>query len=102
MKDYIKDGLGVLTVGEVKDVEVFIEEPIASYVSERRWHESQQITRVERGIHFKLRVRVNDELARWVLGLGPSAMVVSPTELRDMVVSLASSVKNKNSQKKVA
>ena len=99
LKEYLKDGLGVLSTGEIHDIEIFVEEPIASYVSERRWHESQQITRIEGGIRMRLRVRVNDELVRWILGLGPSAIVVAPISLRDAVVAMAKEIQEKNSKR---
>lgn len=90
--EFLKDGIGVLRLGEIEDVHLKIREPIASYVSERRWHESQVITRVPDGIELKLRVRINDELARWVLGLGPDAEVIQPATLTDRVHSLASAI----------
>lgn len=74
--------------------------PIGSFVSERRWHDSQQITRVDGGIEFKMHVKINDELARWILGLGPSADVQAPAELREMVTSSALEIVEKYKMKK--
>jgi predicted DNA-binding transcriptional regulator YafY len=87
-----KDSFGVLTIGEVSAVELVITEPMASYISERKWHASQQMIRTEKGITLNLEVRVNDELARWVLGLGPSAKVVAPSELKQRVQELAKEI----------
>ena len=102
LKNYLKDGIGIMSAGDVQEVQIFIEEPIASYVSERRWHETQQIVRVHNGIELKLNVRVNDELARWVLGLGPSARIISPNQLREKILEMNEQIKINNSNKKVA
>ena len=48
---------------------------------------------------MRLRVRVNDELVRWILGLGPSAIVVAPISLRDAVVAMAKEIQEKNSKR---
>lgn len=99
LTEFLKDGIGVLRLGEVEDVHLKVREPIASYISERRWHESQVVTRVPDGIELKLRVRVNDELARWVLGLGPDAEVIKPSTLSDRVNALASAIVNRKKTK---
>lgn len=90
-----RDGLGVLNTGEVMAVEILVDGPIAAFVSERRWHETQQTLRTERGVRLKFNVRVNDELARWVLGLGPSATVLGPESLIEMVRVIAQEVVGK-------
>ena len=92
-----KDSFGVLTSGEVSEVKLEITEPIASYVAERKWHSSQQVVRTEKGITLGLEVRLNDELARWILGLGPAATVVEPKELKDLVKKLAKDISGKAS-----
>lgn len=92
VREFLRDGIGVLNIGDVRDVRLMIREPIASYVSERRWHESQSLTRTPEGVELRLKVRVNSELARWVLGLGPHAKVLEPAELRDEVLSLAQQI----------
>lgn len=84
-KEFLQGGIGVLTQGEVTDVEIEIAEPLASYVSERRWHGSQTVARTESGVRLRMRVRVNDELVRWVLGLGADAVVLRPESLRERV-----------------
>lgn len=90
-----KDSFGVLTSGEVDAVEIEISEPMASYVAERKWHASQQVIRTEKGIKFILEVRINDELARWVLGLGPSAKVKAPLSLQKRIKDLAQEISQK-------
>ncbi|MBC7458062.1 MAG: WYL domain-containing protein, partial [Bdellovibrionaceae bacterium] len=87
LKTYLKTSIGLLNSGLVKPVEIMITDPIASYVSERRWHDSQTVTRVADGIILRLNVSINDELVRWILGLGQSAIVNSPVELITMIES---------------
>jgi predicted DNA-binding transcriptional regulator YafY len=102
MGSYIKDNIGVLGTGEVSDIELLIEDPVASYISERRWHDTQQITRESNGVRLKMKVRVNDELVRWIMGLGAAAVVVSPDGLRKSVCEMAQKVMERNSVKKAA
>ncbi|MBN8542369.1 MAG: WYL domain-containing protein [Deltaproteobacteria bacterium] len=93
IEDFYKDDFGVLSSGEVAEVTIRITEPIASYVAERRWHHSQRTTRLnETMIELKLKVKINQELARWVLSLGPSAEVLSPSNLESEVLKLADGV----------
>ena len=94
-EEYFKDGIGVLGKGEPQLVELLISEPMASYVSERRWHDSQKIVRNPQGIVFTMTVRVNDELARWVMGLGDSAVVVTPLELAEKIKKQALAISKK-------
>jgi predicted DNA-binding transcriptional regulator YafY len=102
MKEYVKDSIGAFQSGEVKLIEVEIQDPIAAYVSERRWHESQILTRTPNGIVLKMQVRLNEELARWILSLGPAVQKVEPSELRDLVARLADQVAANLRGKKVA
>lgn len=102
LESFIKDNFGILNEGEVSDILIYVADPIGSFVSERRWHSSQQITRVEGGIHIKMRVKINDELARWILGLGPSAKVYEPQRLQSLVVELANQIVANNTGIKTA
>jgi len=99
LKDYLKDGIGVLNQGEIEEVQLLIADPIGSYVAERRWHDSQQTTRGTNGIRLKLNVRLNDELVRWILGLGPDAFVESPHSLRVRVQNMALAIAKANDLK---
>jgi len=100
IEDYIKDNFGILSSGTPAQIELFITDPIASYVSERRWHDSQQITRVDRGIQFRMYVNINDELIRWILGLGPAAKVISPLSLAQSVQDAAEAISQHYAAKK--
>ncbi len=96
-----KDPLAVYREGEIAKVEINIKEPIASYISERQWHPSQRSVRTASGVRLSLEVRVNDELVRWILGMGSNAEVIGPQKLREQmseeVQRLASSYNKKAS-----
>jgi predicted DNA-binding transcriptional regulator YafY len=94
-----RDSIGVFARGDAMPVEILVEGPIAAFVSERRWHESQQTIKSDRGVTLKLQVRINDELARWVLSLGPSATVVGPPQLTSLVEKMALEVAGKYRRK---
>lgn len=99
VEDFFKNSLGVFNHGHLSQVEILILEPLASYVSERRWHESQEVIRTRDGIRLKMNVMVNDELARWVLGLGSLATVVGPDNLKALVQSISKDVFEKYNKK---
>lgn len=80
-----KDSLAVYREGEVAKVEINIKEPMASYIAERQWHPSQRSVRTASGVRLTLEVRVNDELVRWILGMGSNAEVIGPTRLREQM-----------------
>lgn len=88
----IDSGIGVLQIGEIDEIEVQIKDPIASYVSERRWHKTQKIIRSQEGITLSMSVKVNDELARWVLSLGTHASVVKPEKLKAKVAEISEEI----------
>ncbi len=96
VREFLRDGIGVLNIGEIREIRLLLREPIASYVAERRWHESQSLTRTPEGVELKLKVRLNSELARWVLSFGPAADVLEPSELREQVIQLAQDIVNKS------
>lgn len=88
----IDSGIGVLQIGEIDEIEIQIKDPIASYVSERRWHKTQKIIRSQEGITLSMNVKVNDELARWVLSLGTHASVIKPDELKSKVAKISEEI----------
>ena len=88
LDNYFKNSFGVLNSGEVQKVELMIREPMASYVAERRWHESQWLVRHADGIHLKMEVKLNDEFVRWVLSLSPYFEIKSPKALADRALEI--------------
>lgn len=62
----------------------------ARVVSERRWHPSQEIEKVEEDgsvIVITLQLSALEDIARWILGFGSQAEVVAPRELRERVAA---------------
>lgn len=98
-KTFFDKALGVLNKGETESIQILIKEPIASYVAERKWHESQTIIRKADGLLMKLNVKINDELARWILSLGPSVTEIDPPRLRHMVCNMAEEISAINRRK---
>jgi predicted DNA-binding transcriptional regulator YafY len=94
-----KDSLAVYREGEIAKVEINIKEPMASYIAERQWHPSQRSVRTASGIRLSLEVRVNDELVRWILGMGSSAEVASPQKLREQMATEIERLSNSYTKK---
>lgn len=88
----IDSSIGILQMGEIDEIEIHVKEPIASYVSERRWHKTQKIIRSHGGITLSMTVKINDELARWVLSLGTHASVIKPDLLRAKVTQISEDI----------
>ncbi len=89
---FVDGGIGVLQVGDIDEVLIQVTEPMASYVSERRWHKSQNVIRNQEGIALTLKVKINDELARWVLSLGAHAKVIKPVLLREKIAVISEEI----------
>ena len=71
-------------------VSVRIRPPLASVVSETRWHPSQVLVQQDDGaVVLAARVPDLDEVARWVLASAPCAEVLEPSALADRVRELA-------------
>ena len=87
--EFFKSSFGSLNSGEPSEIELFIREPMATFVEERRLHASQSSVRKEGGVSFKMNVKINDELVRWVLSLGSSVVVLAPTSLREQCIQTA-------------
>lgn len=84
-----KNSLGVLNTGDIENVEILITGPVATYYSERRWHESQETLKTDTGVLLKLKIRVNDELVRFIIGMGPTAVVTKPESAKERVRQMA-------------
>ncbi|MHA7058667.1 helix-turn-helix transcriptional regulator [Aquimarina sp. M1] len=83
--EYYKDVIGV-TVSENVEPEFIkfrVDNRNAPYVITKPFHSSQQIvSQDERGATFSIRVRINFELERLILGFGDSIEVLEPKKLR--------------------
>lgn len=102
IEKYIQDQFGIYSDGETHEIKIEIFDPIASYVSERRWHDSQKIVRHGNKIEMSLKVKINDELARWILGFGSAAKVLNCIQLEDLIKQQALDILNRYNVKKSA
>lgn len=74
-----------------EDVELLFEPFAGRWVSEERWHPSQQVEVLPNGnVRFRARVPVTGDLVLWVLGYGGRVAVVEPASLRLAVAAEAS------------
>ncbi|HWB00111.1 MAG TPA: WYL domain-containing protein [Pirellulales bacterium] len=61
--------------------------PVARYVQESKWHESQQLTPQRDGsVIGEFRLSHTEEIKRWLLSFGCNAIVLEPDKLREEVV----------------
>jgi predicted DNA-binding transcriptional regulator YafY len=85
LEDYMGAAFGVVR-GKAEDIRIRFAPDVAGYVSEKHWHESQEITRQRDGsVIFSARVAVTEELVSWVMGWGAKAEVIGPESLRDQI-----------------
>lgn len=74
--------------GRPERVRVAFSPNVRTYVEERVWHASQQLSRRPDGwTELELHVAVNVELVTWILGFGPSAEVLEPQSLLERVAA---------------
>ena len=82
---YMQNSFGVMH-DTLHTVRVRIEPDWARWVGEKIWHESQQAKKNPDGsLDLTFRVAGLDEIKRWVLGLGPEAVVLEPEALIEAV-----------------
>jgi predicted DNA-binding transcriptional regulator YafY len=98
MQNYFKDVVGV-TVNEnqrPEHIELFIDNRNAPYVITKPIHPSQQLIRKEKnGIVIHLKLQINFEWERVVLGFGPSMQVLAPRKLKLSIQILVNESLNK-------
>jgi len=83
---YLKAAFGI--VGGEKEIAVRLRfsRHVATYIAERIWHPSQEVTRHRDGsVTLRLRTRGWKELVRWILSWQPDVEVTAPKALRDRV-----------------
>jgi predicted DNA-binding transcriptional regulator YafY len=86
-EDAFAHSLGV-NQGPPERVEIVFEPRIARYVKERVWHASQRVHEAPDGtLRLTLDVCNDWALRSWILGFGPLARVVTPTELAAQILA---------------
>ncbi len=67
-------------------VKVRISPGWARWVGEKIWHESQKSRKNGDGsLDLTFQVAGLDEIKRWILSLGPDALVIEPEKLQEMI-----------------
>jgi predicted DNA-binding transcriptional regulator YafY len=93
-EDAFAHSLGV-NEGPPERIEIAFEPGIARYVKERVWHASQEVhEQPDHSLHLVLHVCNDWALRSWILGLGPSARVVSPSALAAQIKDEAERVRS--------
>ena len=84
--EYLRGSFGIFKGDADGDYEVVVDFDAwaADEIRGRRWHQSQEVTELPRGM-MRLRMRLNniEEVERWLLGFGTHATVVRPAVLVD-------------------
>ena len=85
LDDFMRHSFKVMH-DELYTVKVRISPGWARWVGEKIWHESQKVTRLaDGGLEVAFRVAGLDEIKRWILSLGPEAVVLEPEKLKEIV-----------------
>jgi len=89
---FMKSSFGVFH-GDPVTVKIWFSHDIAGYISEKIWHETQNIEPQEDGsILFTAEVAGTDEIKFWILNWGAKAIVLEPQSLRDEIRSEAAAM----------
>lgn len=84
LETHLQNSLGIYqSDSSLTEVRLWFAKDVARYVTEHRWHHSQQIEEQPDG-SLLVRLQLSDltELKSWVLSFGSQAQVLAPTELR--------------------
>ena len=89
----IIEGAFGLIGGEPREVRIRFRPEVARHIRRSRWHPSQKIYGMGGGIiELVMQVALTVELRSWILGFGPQAEVLEPTELREEVAEAVRSL----------
>jgi len=95
VEDFMSTGFGVF-VGRPEKVALLFQPEIASYIREKTWHASQQVTPRNGGcLELEMEVAVTAELKNWIMGWGAAATVLKPRALADAIRAEALAVAEK-------
>ena len=87
VSEYGRGAFGI-TGGEPQTVEVLVEPPMAAYIRERTWHESQELEdRPDGAVLLRMSVAPGFELKSWIKGFLPHVQVLKPSALRDEIAA---------------
>jgi len=84
---WMQDAFHAERGGDPVDVVIRFDPHQASYMRERRWHETQRIEELpDGGLILRFHTGGVGEVLRWVLQFGSHAEVLEPPALRQMVI----------------
>jgi|GEM_PF-2630545 len=84
-EEYLKKAFAI-EPGLPEKVVLNIRKPLSEYIKTRIWHPTQTIEEQEDGsIILKMKVPVEEELVKWVLGYGDNIVVLEPDSLKDII-----------------
>lgn len=87
LDDYLKNAFQLMT-GQPRKIAIRIAPAAAHIVRERMWHPTQQIQELlDGGVEISFEVPINYEIISWILGFGPAAEVLEPSDLRNRIAS---------------
>ncbi len=89
LDDHIGGGWGIMSGRDedAVDVELLFESEAGRWVSEEKWHKSQQVEPLPDGsVRFRLPLPITPDFVGWLLYYGARVEVVAPPELRARVV----------------
>ena len=85
LEEYLKGAFQLMT-GEPKKIRIRVAASAAHVIRERKWHPSQQLQELlDGGIEISLDAPINYEIISWILGFGPAAEVLQPSELKSRI-----------------
>ena len=87
-QEYLAGSFSVYKGGDDYEVVVEFDAWAADEVRGRRWHASQELTELPKGM-LRLRMRLNniEEVEKWILSQGTHATVVRPQALRERLAA---------------
>ena len=93
LEDFMKPSFGIFK-GKPEKVRIWFGPNAAGYITEKVWHETQNIIEADDGsIIFEAEIAITEEIKTWVLSWGSKAAVLKPAslkkELKDEIEKMA-------------
>jgi predicted DNA-binding transcriptional regulator YafY len=93
LEDFMKPSFGIFK-GKPEKVRIWFGPNAAGYITEKVWHETQNIIETDDGsIIFEAEIAITEEIKTWVLSWGSKAAVLKPAslkkELKDEIEKMA-------------
>ena len=82
LEDFMKPSFGIFK-GKPEKVRIWFGPNAAGYITEKVWHETQNIIEADDGsIIFEAEIAITEEIKTWVLSWGSKAAVLKPASLK--------------------